>query len=52
MYNVLSSVRSPTHEVSSSPDVLTKVSNSLSCVEGCYGANHDTLCVYILFYKN
>ncbi|VVC38341.1 Hypothetical protein CINCED_3A016941 [Cinara cedri] len=43
MYNVLSSVRSPTHEVPSSTDVLAKVSSSLSYVEGCYGANHDTL---------
>lgn len=45
MYNVLSSVRSPTHEMSSA-DVLAKVSSSLSAVEGCYGANHDTLYVY------
>lgn len=43
MYSVLSSVRAPSFEVSTSPNILTKVSNSLSYVEGCYGANHDTL---------
>lgn len=49
MYNVLSSVRAPSYEMSSSPAVLAKVSNSLSYVEGCYGANHDTLYVFIAF---
>lgn len=45
IYNVLSSVRAPSYEISSSPNVLSKVSSSLSYVEGCYGANHDTLYV-------
>lgn len=43
MFNVLSSVRAPSYEVSSSPNVLAKVSSSLSFFEGCYGAYHDTL---------
>lgn len=49
VYNVLSSVRAPTYEISSSPAVLAKVASSLSYVEGCYGANHDTLYVYFTF---
>lgn len=51
MYNVLSSVRAPLYEISSSPDILSKVSNSLSYVEGCYGANHDTLYVFSVYYN-
>lgn len=47
MYNVLSSVRAPSFEIFTSPTVLANVSNSLSYVEGCYGANHDTL--YVIF---
>ncbi|XP_022173274.1 uncharacterized protein KIAA2013 homolog [Myzus persicae] len=43
VYNVLSSVRAPSYEITSSPVVLAKVASSLSYVEGCYGANHDTL---------
>jgi len=50
VYNVLSSVRAPSYEISSSPAVLAKVASSLSYVEGCYGANHDTLYVYYVFY--
>lgn len=49
VYNVLSSVRAPSYEISSSPAVLAKVASSLSYVEGCYGANHDTLYVYFVF---
>lgn len=48
MYNVLSSVRAPSYEISSSSAVLAKVSSSLSYVEGCYGANHDTLYVFFV----
>lgn len=49
IYNVLSSVRAPSYEISSSPNVLAKVSSSLSYAEGCYGANHDTLYVSLNF---
>jgi len=51
VYNVLSSVRAPAYEISSSPAILAKVASSLSYVEGCYGANHDTLYVYFIFCK-
>jgi len=51
VYSVLSSVRAPSYEITSSPAVLAKVSSSLSYVEGCYGANHDTLYVYFVFCK-
>lgn len=49
MFSVLSSVQAPNYEMSSSPSVLAKVASSLSYVEGCYGANHDTLYVFIIF---
>lgn len=51
IFNVLSSVRSPSFEMSSSLNVLAKVTSSLSYVEGCYGANHDTLYVFLEFHN-
>jgi len=51
VYSVLSSVRAPSYEITSSPAVLAKVASSLSYVEGCYGANHDTLYVYFVSCK-
>jgi len=51
VYSVLSSVRAPSYEITSTPTILAKVASSLSYVEGCYGANHDTLYVYFVFCK-
>lgn len=50
MYYVLSSVRAPSYETTSST-ILAKASSSLSDFEGCYGANHDTLYVTFIFYN-
>lgn len=50
MYYVLSSVRALSYETPSST-TLTKASSSLSDFEGCYGANHDTLYISIIFYN-
>lgn len=43
IYNVLSSVPALFHEETSSTEVKSFVTNSLSYVEGCYGSNHHTL---------
>ncbi|XP_050425901.1 uncharacterized protein KIAA2013 homolog isoform X2 [Adelges cooleyi] len=51
MYYVLSSIRAPTYEISTPPAILSQVSNSLSYVEGCYGANYDTLQAQALWPK-
>lgn len=43
IYNVLSSVPALFHEETTTADVKSFVTNSLSYVEGCYGSNHHTL---------
>lgn len=43
IYYVLSSVPALYHEETTSAEMRSFVTNSLSYVEGCYGSNHHTL---------